>query len=72
MFPKKGQVWTYRERGRFFSIMMMGLPSLGLVVIGIFLAIARGEWLLLVLGILALTAAATVFFENERKRRDEP
>jgi hypothetical protein len=71
MFPKKGQVWTYRERTRFLAFTWC-LPIMGFVALGIYIGMTRANWLVLILSVVALGFLALYFFSNERKYRGEP
>jgi membrane protein YdbS with pleckstrin-like domain len=71
MFPKKGQVWTYRERGRFLSLLWM-IPIIAILIAGIYFVSTDSNWLLLILGIVALAGLAMFIFSSERSHRGEP
>lgn len=71
MFPKKGQVWTYRERGRAFSL-WMATPLLGGLIWGIVLAVTEGQWFVLALATLGLAGVALFLIDHERRHRGEP
>lgn len=67
IFPKRGQVWTYKERARFYAL-CGSLPLLGFLGIGIF----YGLWQIILLAVLGLAGASLIWLDAERKYRDEP
>ncbi len=71
MFPKRGQVWTYRERGRFLAF-IWAVPLIPMLTIGIYFVAAQSNWLLLVVALVALAGWALFIFSSERAHRDEP
>ena len=71
MFPKRGQVWTYRERGRFLTF-MLGIPLVLMLVAGIYFMITESNWTLILVTILGLMFLAMFLFDSERKHRGEP
>ena len=71
LFPKRGQVWTYRERTRLVTL-VWALPLLGGIGFGIYLVLARGEWLVLICSVIGIIAIGVVLLESERHRRGEP
>jgi 4-hydroxybenzoate polyprenyltransferase len=71
MFPKKGQIWTYRQRGRLFSL-WLALPVLVGIVWGTFLAATEGDWFILALSVVGLAGAAVFLIDHERRHRGEP
>ncbi|ALE06214.1 hypothetical protein AL755_13300 [Arthrobacter sp. ERGS1:01] len=71
MFPKKGQIWTYRERGRFLSV-LWGIPLIVLLIFGIYLAAAKSNWLVLIVSFIGIVGLAMFFFSNDRSHRGEP
>lgn len=66
--PKRGQQWSYLDRGRTFAV-AMGLSALWVLAGGVYLVIIRGDWLVLVLGLVAAAGAGLLAWENERKNR---
>lgn len=71
MFPKRGQVWTYRERGRTFSL-IWAIAAVVMLAIGIYFAVIGTTWLLLALAIGVAACGVVVFVSNEREHRDGP
>lgn len=71
MFPKKGQTWSYRDRGRTLAF-LWAMTAVGGIAAGIYLLITRGEWIVLIAGVVALIATAVYARENEREHRGEP
>lgn len=71
MFPKKGQAWTYRERGRFLTL-LWGIPIIPLWVFSIYLAVTESNWLVLIATFLTTVGLAMFFFSSERSHRGEP
>ncbi|GAB3555865.1 hypothetical protein GCM10027404_33300 [Arthrobacter tumbae] len=71
MLPKKGQVWTYRERSRLLSL-IRGSGSIVLVAFGIYFGVTGETWGILIFALIALAGFALFFFSNERKYRGEP
>lgn len=71
MFPKKGQIWTYRERARTLAL-FGGLASIGMLLAGIYFVFTQSNWIVVILGLLALGSVAIYFFSSEREHRDEP
>ncbi|MBG6192462.1 hypothetical protein IWX64_003434 [Arthrobacter sp. CAN_A212] len=71
VFPKRGQVWTYRERTRFLSFMWT-IPALGFTILGLYLGVTDGSWTVLVLAVVLLGFIGSFFAINERKYRGEP
>jgi Na+/H+ antiporter NhaD/arsenite permease-like protein len=67
MLPKKGQVWTYKDRARLFAL-IGALPAILVLVAGIFI----GNWLAIGLAVIGLAGAAMIWLSAERKYRDEP
>jgi hypothetical protein len=76
MLPKRGQQWSYLDRGRTLAV-SSALPVLGGIAVGIYVLITKGDWILLVLGLVALALVGLLAWENERHNRvpvfdDEP
>lgn len=71
MFPKRGQVWTYRERGRFLSF-VWGLPLVPMIAIGIYFGVTQSNWSLLLIALVAVVGLALFLFSSERSHRGEP
>lgn len=71
MFAKRGQVWTYRERGRFLAL-TWGAPILVMLVVGAYFAVIGTTWMLLGLAVLALLGWVWFIFDSERRHRGEP
>jgi CHASE2 domain-containing sensor protein len=71
MFPKKGKVWTYRERARSLSL-VWSLGFIGMLIIGIYFAFTASNWIVVILALLGLGFVAIFFFGSEREHRDEP
>lgn len=71
MFPRRGQVWTYRERGRFLTF-VWGSPLIIMLIFGIYLIITESNWLLALVTIGALAFLALFAYSNERNHRGEP
>jgi CHASE2 domain-containing sensor protein len=71
MFPKKGQVWTYRERGRTLSL-SWALGFIGMLLAGIYFLFTQSNWILVILALLGLGFVAMFFFSSEHEHRDEP
>ncbi len=71
MFPKRGQVWTYRERGRFISLIWV-IPVVFFLAAGLYFAFAESQWLLLIIALLMVGFLGLFFFSSERKHRGEP
>jgi hypothetical protein len=71
MFPKKGRIWTYRERGRTLAL-FWGLSFIGMLIIGIYFVFTQSNWILVILALLGLGFVAMFFFSSEREHRGEP
>ncbi|MFJ5698724.1 hypothetical protein [Arthrobacter sp. NPDC093139] len=71
MFPKKGRIWTYRERARTLAL-FWGLSSIGMLIIGIYFVFTQSNWIVVILALLSLGFVAMYFFSSEREHRDEP
>lgn len=67
VLPKKGRVWTYKERARFWAL-IGSLPVVFFLVFGIY----RGSWPIVLVALLALAGASMMLIASERKYRDEP
>lgn len=67
IFPKKGQIWTYKERARFFTL-VGSLPLLYFLGIGIF----SGLWQIILITALGLLGLALYWIGAERWFRGEP
>jgi hypothetical protein len=65
VFPKKGQVWTYRERSRFLAI-TSALPLLIFLILGIY----NSYMPLIVISSLGLIAVIGRLVSTERWFRD--
>jgi hypothetical protein len=71
MFPKKGKVWTYRERGRALSL-VWGIPLILLMIAGVYFAVTASNWSLFILAALGLVFLAMFLISSERGHRGEP
>jgi fatty acid desaturase len=71
VFPKKGQVWTNRERGRSLRL-MYGIAAVVCLVIGVYLGVAQSNWLVLIVAVVTAAAAGLYVYANERDHRGEP
>lgn len=71
MFPKKGRVWTYRERGRTLSL-VWGIPLVLLLIAGIYFVIAASNWSLVIIAGLGLGFLVLFLLSSERTHRGEP
>lgn len=71
MFPKKGQVWTNRERGRSIGL-VYGIAAVVCLAIGVYLGVTQSNWLVLVIAAITAAAAGLYVYANERDHRDEP
>ncbi|MFJ5696597.1 hypothetical protein [Arthrobacter sp. NPDC093139] len=71
MFPKKGQIWTYRERARTLAF-FWGLSFICMLIAGIYFVFTQSNWILVILALLGLGSVAMFFFSSEREHRDEP
>ncbi|MDP9999023.1 hypothetical protein J2W15_002526 [Pseudarthrobacter sulfonivorans] len=67
IFPKKGQVWTYKEGAKFFAL-SGAVPGVLFMVIGI----ATGIWLIIAVAGMAMVGSALIWVGAERKHGDEP
>lgn len=67
ILPKKGQVWTYKERGKWWAV-TGSVPILVFLVIGIY----YGIWQIILFAVLGLLASAWLWIATVRKYRDEP
>jgi hypothetical protein len=65
--PKRGQIWTTRERTRFLAV-GWGIPLLAGLIFGIF----TGHTMVIVAGVLGVICTIGYVITNERKLRDEP
>ena len=65
--PKKGEIWTYKGRARFFAV-AGSLPSVVFLVLGIFLAASP----IILVSLLGLVGAVMIWISAERKFRNEP
>lgn len=65
--PKKGEIWTYKERARFFAV-VGSLPLIVFLVLGIFLAALP----IILVSLLGLVGAVMFWISAERKFRNEP
>lgn len=71
MLPKRGQIWTYRDRGRtdsFFSL----ITVIAILAAGIFFLVTQGNWALLIIGLIMIPALALFYFSNEKEHEDNP
>lgn len=68
LLPKRGQQWSYLDRGRTFSV-GWALTSLWFLAVGVYVVATRGEWLLLGLGVACLALSGLFAWENERQNR---
>lgn len=66
-FPKRGTVWTYKERARFFAS-VGSLPILFFLAFGIYV----GSWPIILVALAGLAGASLMLLSSERKHRDEP
>lgn len=66
MFPKKGKVWTYRERGRTLTL-IWGIPIALLLAAGIYFAIAESNWSLIVVAVLAFIFLMIFYFAKRMR-----
>ncbi|MFC4398221.1 hypothetical protein [Arthrobacter sedimenti] len=66
-FPKKGELWTYKERARFFAV-AGSLPLVIFLVLGIFFAAMP----IILVSVLGLVGAGMFWISAERKFRNEP
>ncbi|MFB0834260.1 hypothetical protein ACX8Z9_14535 [Arthrobacter halodurans] len=76
MLPKRGQQWSYLDRGRTLAV-SWGLTLIGGLAFGVYLLITRGDWLMVVLSLAGAGFLALYVRENEREHRvptfdDEP
>jgi hypothetical protein len=67
IFPKKGQVWTYKERAKFLAL-AGAVPG----VIFLALGVVNGAWPIIAVAVMALLGSAMIWLGAERKHRDEP
>lgn len=67
ILPRKGQVWTYKERARFFAL-GGAVPGVILLVLGL----AGGMWAIIAVAGMALVGSVLIWVGAERKHRDEP
>lgn len=71
MFHKKGQVPTYKQRGRLWGV-GLGIAAIWVWIMGIILVIKTSNWLI-ILAAVVITALVVIFFiSNERRYRGEP
>lgn len=71
MLPKKGQVWTYRERGRSLGL-VYGIAAVVFLGIGLYFGIATSNWLLFLIALGIAAFAGLYVYANERDHRGEP
>ena len=71
MFPKKGRIWTYRERGRTLAFIGTIIFVL-LLIAGIYFVVTKSNWILVILSLLGLGFVALFFIGSERGHRGEP
>jgi hypothetical protein len=71
VFPKRGQVWSYRDRGRFLAL-IWGIPLIPLLGIGVYFVASESNWGILLITLLAIVGWALYFFSSERSHRGEP
>lgn len=67
IFPRRGQVWTYKERTRFNGL-MGGVVGLFPLVIGIVFL----SWPLILIGSVIVASSVMIWVMGDRKYRDEP
>jgi formate hydrogenlyase subunit 3/multisubunit Na+/H+ antiporter MnhD subunit len=71
MFPKKGQVWTNRERGRSLGL-GYGIAAVACLAFGLYLGVAQANWLAFIIAVVTAAAAGLYVYVNERDHRGEP
>jgi hypothetical protein len=67
ILPKRGEIWTYKERAKFFAL-AGSTPLIVFLVIGI----ALGIWPIILVSVIGLLGAWMIWLGAERKFRDEP
>lgn len=70
-FPKRGQIWTYRDRGRTHSLISL-FVVVAIVAAGIFFLVSQGNWIVLIIGLVMIPALGLFYFSNEKEHRDNP
>lgn len=71
MVPKKGQVWSDRERGRRLAF-SMGLILIAMLIAGVYLALTKENWIVIIIAIGSTISVTGFYFRNEHSHRDEP
>lgn len=64
--PKRGEIWTYKERARFFAV-TGSLPLFVFLVLGIVFAV----WPIILVALLGLVGALMIWISAEHKFRNE-
>lgn len=67
IFSKKGQIWTQKERARFYAL-ASSLPLLVFLIIGI----VNSYMPMILVAALGLVGALMIWLGAERDRRGEP
>jgi Flp pilus assembly protein TadB len=65
MLPSSGQAWTYKDRGRVFSL----IAALALIVL-LVVAIILANWPSIIIAVVGLAGAVLTWFDAERKSKD--
>lgn len=71
MFPKKGQVWTYRDRTKTLGV-LWSIPVILGLTLGTYIGVTEGDWLVFGAAILALVGVVTFVMSNLRHYRNDP
>lgn len=67
LFPRKGEVWTYKERTR-LNALLGCIPGLVAIVLGIMWS----SWIMGLVGLVIVACSAVIWVLGERKYRGEP
>lgn len=71
MFPKKGQVWTHKERGRLWGL-VLGIAAIVSWIFAVIVFVTTSNWLILLLAVVMTGCAIVYAISNERRYRGEP
>lgn len=69
MFPKKGSVWTNRERGR-VAALIMGIVAIGFWIALVTIAVRTSDWSKIYVPISVTVCVVAFIISNERHPRD--